>query len=112
MEYSGKPVSDKTEAPGLESPVHYWVPSIATSGLAFYTGTAIPAWQGSVFVGGLKSGELSRLEMRDGRVVSEERLFGEALKQRIRTVVNGPDGALYLLTDDSAGQLIRVTAAN
>jgi glucose/arabinose dehydrogenase len=112
MEYSGKPVSDKTEAPGLESPVHYWVPSIATSGLAFYTGTAIAAWQGSVFVGGLKSGELSRLEMRDGRVVSEERLFGEALKQRIRTVVNGPDGALYLLTDDSAGQLIRVTAAN
>ncbi len=111
MEYSGKPVSDKTEAPGLESPVHHWVPSIATSGLAFYAGTAIPAWHGSVFVGGLKSGELSRLEMRDGRVVSEERLFGEALKKRIRSVVNGPDGALYLLTDDSAGQLIRVTAA-
>ena len=111
MEYSGKPISDRTEAPGLESPVHHWVPSIATSGLAFYTGTAIPAWKSNVFVGGLKSGELSRLEMRDGRVVSEERLFGEALKKRIRTVVNGPDGALYLLTDDSAGQLIRVTAA-
>ncbi len=111
MEYSGKPVSDKTEAPGLESPAHYWVPSIATSGLAFYTGTAIPEWKGNVFVGGLKSGDLSRLEMRDGRIVSEERLFGETLKKRIRTVVNGPDGALYLLTDDSAGQLIRVTAA-
>ena len=111
-EYSGKSISDKTAAPGLESPVHYWVPSIATSGLAFYTGAAIPAWQGNVFVGGLKSGELSRLEMRDGKVVSEERLFGEALKKRIRTVVNGPDGALYLLTDESQGQLIRVTAAN
>jgi aldose sugar dehydrogenase len=110
-EYSGKPISDKTAAPGLESPVHYWVPSIATSGLAFYAGAAIPAWQGSVFVGGLKSTELSRLEMHDGRVVSEERLFGDVLKKRIRTVVNGPDGALYLLTDDSAGQLIRVTAA-
>ena len=111
MEYSGKPVSDKTEAPGLESPVHYWVPSIATSGLAFYTGTAIPAWQGNVFVGGLKSAELSRLELRDGRVVNEERLFGEALGKRIRAVVNGPDGALYLLTDEEDGELIRVTAA-
>jgi glucose/arabinose dehydrogenase len=111
MEYSGKPVSDKTEAPGLESPVHYWVPSIATSGLAFYTGSAIPAWKGNVFVGGLKAGELARLELRDGRVVNEERLFVEALGKRIRTVVNGPDGALYLLTDEDDGQLIRVTAA-
>jgi len=111
MEYSGKPVSDKTEAPGLEPPVHYWVPSIATSGLAFYTGSAIPAWQGNVFVGGLKVGELARLELRDGKVVNEERLFVEALGKRIRTVVNGPDGALYLLTDEEDGQLIRVTAA-
>ena len=111
MEYSGKPVTDKTEAPGLESPVHYWVPSIATSGLAFYTGSAIPEWQGNVFVGGLKVGELARLELRDGKVVNEERLFVEALGKRIRTVVNGPDGALYLLTDEEDGQLIRVTAA-
>lgn len=110
-EYSGKPVSDRTEAPGLESPVHYWVPSIATSGLAFYTGNAIPEWRGNVFVGGMKAGELARLELRDGKVVSEERLFGEALDKRIRAVVNGPDGALYLLTDEEDGQLIRVTAA-
>jgi len=110
-EYSGKPVSDRTEAPGLESPVHHWVPSIATSGLAFYTGTAIPAWQGNVFVGGLKSAELARLELRDGKVVGEERLFREALNQRIRAVVNGPDGALYLLTDEENGQLLRITAA-
>ena len=110
-EYSGKPVSDKTEAPGLESPVHHWVPSIATSGLAFYTGTAIPAWQGNVFVGGLKSAELARLELREGKVVGEERLFREALHQRIRAVVNGPDGALYLLTDEENGQLLRITAA-
>ncbi|MCX7053430.1 MAG: PQQ-dependent sugar dehydrogenase [Proteobacteria bacterium] len=111
MEYSGKPISDRTAAPGLESPVHYWVPSIATSGLAFYTGAAIPEWYGNVFVGGLKVGELARLELRDGKVVSEERLFVEALGKRIRTVVNGPDGALYLLTDEEDGQLIRVTAA-
>jgi glucose/arabinose dehydrogenase len=112
VEYSGKPISDRTEAPGLQSPVHYWVPSIATSGLAFYTGTAIPQWQGNVFVGGLKVGELARLELRDGKVVNEERLFVDALGKRIRTVVNGPDGALYLLTDEEDGQLIRVTAAN
>jgi glucose/arabinose dehydrogenase len=111
MEYSGKPVTDKTEAPGLESPVHYWVPSIATSGLAFYTGSAIPEWQGNVFVGGLKVGELARLELRDGKVVNEERLFVKELEKRIRAVVNGPDGALYLLTDEEDGQLIRVTAA-
>ena len=111
VEYSGKPVSDRTEAPGLESPVHYWVPSIATSGLAFYTGSAIPEWQGNVFVGGLKVGELARLELRDGKVVNEERLFVKELEKRIRAVVNGPDGALYLLTDEQDGQLIRVTAA-
>ena len=111
MEYSGKPVSDRTEAPGLESPLHYWVPSIATSGLAFYTGSAIPEWNGNVFVGGMKVGELARLELRDGKVVHEERLFAKELEQRIRAVVNGPDGALYLLTDEDDGQLIRVTAA-
>jgi glucose/arabinose dehydrogenase len=111
VEYSGLKVSDKQEAPGLESPVHYWVPSIATSGLAFYTGTAIPAWTGNVFVGGLASKELVRLEMRDGKVVHEERLFKDALGQRIRTVVNGPDGALYLLTDEPEGRVLRVVPA-
>jgi glucose/arabinose dehydrogenase len=111
-EYSGLKISDRTEAPGLESPVHHWVPSIATSGLAFYTGQSIPQWQGDVFVGGLKSGEVSRLQLRDGKVVSEERLFGSALDKRIRAVVNGPEGALYLLTDEEDGQLVRVTQAN
>jgi aldose sugar dehydrogenase len=111
-EYSGLKISDRTEAPGLESPVHYWVPSIATSGLAFYTGQSIPQWQGNVFVGGLKSGELSRLQLRDGKVTGEERLFGSELNKRIRAVVNGPDGALYMLTDEEDGQLVRVTQAH
>lgn len=108
LEYTGQKVSDKQQAPGLESPVHHWVPSIGVSGLAFYTGAAIPAWQGNVFVGGLASKELVRLEMRDGKVVHEERLFKDALGQRIRTVVNGPDGALYLLTDEPEGRILRV----
>jgi glucose/arabinose dehydrogenase len=110
-EYAGGKVSDKQEAPGLESPVHYWVPSIGTSGLAFYTGSAIPAWAGSVFVGGLVPKELARLEMRDGKVVHEERLLKQELGKRIRTVVNGPDGALYLLTDEPDGQILRIVTA-
>ena len=111
VEYSGLKVSDRTEAPGLESPVHHWVPSIGTSGLAFYTGAQIPAWTGSIFVGGLASMDLARLELRDGKVVHEERLFRKELGKRIRTVVTGPDGALYLLTDDGNGELIRVVPA-
>ncbi|HEX5649173.1 MAG TPA: PQQ-dependent sugar dehydrogenase [Steroidobacteraceae bacterium] len=112
VEYSGAKVSDRQEAPGLESPVHHWVPSIGTSGLAFYQGTAIPAWKDNVFVGGLATKELARLEMRDGKVVHEERLFRKELGKRIRTIVNGPDGALYLLTDESDGQIIRVVPAS
>ena len=111
VEYSGAKVSDKQQAPGLEPPVHYWVPSIGTSGLAFYTGSALPAWRGNAFVGGLATKELARLEMRDGKVVHEERLFKKELGKRIRTVVNGPDGALYLLTDESDGQILRVVPA-
>ena len=111
VEYSGAKVSDKQQAPGIEPPVHYWVPSIGTSGLAFYTGSALPAWTGNAFVGGLATKELARLEMRDGKVVHEERLFRKELGQRIRTVVNGPDGALYLLTDESDGRILRVVPA-
>ena len=111
VEYSGAKVSDKQQAPGLEPPVHYWVPSIGTSGLAFYTGSALPAWRGNAFVGGLATKELARLEMRDGKVVHEERLFKKELGKRIRTVVNGPNGALYLLTDESDGQILRVVPA-
>jgi glucose/arabinose dehydrogenase len=111
VEYSGAKISDKQQAPGMESPVHYWVPSIGTSGLAFYTGSALPAWKGNAFVGGLATKELARLEMRDGKVVHEERLFRKELGQRIRTVVNGPDGALYLLTDESDGRVLRVVPA-
>ena len=110
-EYSGGKVSDRSEAPGYVSPVHYWVPSIGTSGLAIYTGDAIPGWKGNVFVGGLASEDLARLELRDGKVQHEERLFGRELGQRIRTIVDGPDGALYLVTDEDDGRVLRITAA-
>jgi glucose/arabinose dehydrogenase len=111
VEYSGLKISDRAEAPGFESPVHHWTPSIGTSGLAFYTADRIAGWRGSVFVGGLASRDLARLELEDGRVVAEERLFKQELGKRIRAVVQGPDGALYLLTDESKGEILRVVCA-
>ena len=108
-EYSGAKITDRTEAPGMESPVHYWVPSIATSGLLFYTGERSRQWRGNVFVGGLVVEGAGAARNADGnRVVHEERLFGDTLRQRIRDVEQGPDGALYLLTDEGAGSLLRI----
>ena len=87
-------------------PVHYWVPSIAPSGMAFYTGDVFPEWQGDLFVGSLKFGVLVRLDVEGERVVKEERLL-DGVTQRIRDVVNGPDGAIYLL-DEGGGRVLRV----
>jgi aldose sugar dehydrogenase len=112
IEYSGKQISERPDAPGMEAPVHVWVPSIGTSGLVFYTGERIPQWRGNAFVGGLVSKELVRLEMDGNRVVHEERLFGATLKKRVRDVEQGPDGALYLLTDEADGELLRVVPAD
>ncbi|MEQ1440515.1 PQQ-dependent sugar dehydrogenase [Fontimonas sp. SYSU GA230001] len=107
-EYSGLAVGDGlTEAPGMEQPLYWWVPSIAPSGMAFYTAGRFPAWRGSLFVGSLKFGQLVRLELDDERVLREERLLGER-KQRIRDVRQGPDGYLYLLTDEADGAILRV----
>lgn len=108
VEYSGAKISDSGTAPGIEAPVHYWVPSIATSGLLFYTGERFPRWRGSAFVGGLASKQVARLEMDGNRVVREERLFESVLKERVRDVEQGPDGLIYLLTDDSNGRLLRI----
>ena len=107
-EYSGAPIHEQTQAPGMEQPVYYWDPVIAPSGMAIYTGTLFPEWQDNVFVGGLVSRALIRLRMHEDRVVGEEHLLKER-NQRIREVVQGPDGALYLLTDESDGKLLKVT---
>jgi glucose/arabinose dehydrogenase len=111
VEYSGAKISDSPTAPGIEPPVHYWVPSIATSGLLFYTGNRFPDWRGSAFVGGLKSKQLSRLELDGDRVVHEEVLLRGVIDQRIRDVVQGPDGSIYLLTDETNGRLLRIEPA-
>ena len=111
VEYSGKSISESPTAPGIEAPVHYWVPSIATSGLLFYTGDRFPQWRGNAFVGGLSSQQVSRLEMDGNRVVREEVLFKGVIGQRVRDVEQGPDGLIYLLTDQPDGQLLRIEPA-
>ena len=111
VEYSGATISESPTAPGIEPPVHYWVPSIATSGLLFYTGDRFPKWRGNAFVGGLKSKQLSRLEMDGNKVVHEEVLLRGVLDQRVRDVAQGPDGLIYLLTDEDNGRLLRIEPA-
>jgi len=106
-EYSGRPIHESTHAPAMEQPVYYWDPVISPSGLTIYSGNLIPEWRGDFLIGGLSSRALIRLVVRDGRVVGEERLLRDR-KERIREVVQGPDGALYLLTDESNGKLLRV----
>ncbi|MBM0106238.1 PQQ-dependent sugar dehydrogenase [Steroidobacter sp. S1-65] len=107
--YSGEPLGVATERPGIASAVKVWVPSIATTGLAFYTGDRLAPWRGNVFVGGLY-GMLVRLELDGERVVHEERLLTE-LKERIRDVRQGPDGCLYVLTDSPKGRLLKLDRA-
>jgi len=105
-EYSGPAIGEGTEKAGMEQPVHYWVPSIAPSGMAFHSGNGYPAWKGQLFVGALAARQLVRLAVDpDGSIRSEERI---AIDGRVRDVREGPDGALYLLTDEDAGQLLRV----
>jgi len=105
-----KAVGEGTHKSGMEQPVHYWVPSIAPSGMTFYSGPDFPGWRGSLFLGSLKFQELVRLELDQGRVVAEERLLSAEFG-RIRDVRQGPDGALYLLTDAAEGQLLKLVPA-
>jgi len=110
IDYNGAKIHEATAKPGMEQPIKYWVPSIAPSGMAFYTGNLFPQWKGSLFIGALAGRMLVRLSLDGNRVTGEERLLKE-LGERIRDVRQGPDGALYLLTDSDAGRLLRVTPA-
>jgi glucose/arabinose dehydrogenase len=107
VDYSGRPIGSGTEREGMEPPVHYWEPSIAPSGLAFYAGDAFPAWRGHALVGALAGRHLARLEMRGGRVLAEHRYLAD-LGERIRDVRVGPDGLVYLLTDSPQGRVLRL----
>ncbi|MDQ3263800.1 MAG: PQQ-dependent sugar dehydrogenase [Myxococcota bacterium] len=107
-EYSGQPAHDSTQAPGMEQPVYYWDPVIAPSGLTIYSGDLFPEWKGHFFIGGLAAGALVRLVVDQDKVIAEEWLLRDR-GERIREVVQGPEGALYLLTDSSNGKLLRLT---
>jgi aldose sugar dehydrogenase len=107
IDYSGAKIHEGTSKPGMEQPIYYWVPSIAPSGMAFYTGDAVPAWKGNLFVGALAGQHLTRLVLDGERVVGEEKLLGD-LGERIRDVRMGPDGAIWLLTDHPQGRVLRV----
>ncbi|GAB3292329.1 PQQ-dependent sugar dehydrogenase [Parahaliea aestuarii] len=110
VDYSGAHVSPYTQLPGMEQPLHYWVPSIAPSGMAWYGGSRFPDWRGDLFIGALVDKEVRHLEMENGSVVAETPLFSE-LGERIRDVYAAPDGYLYLLTDSETGKLVRVLPA-
>jgi glucose/arabinose dehydrogenase len=109
-EYTGLAIHRRTQAPGMEQPVYYWDPVISPSGMTIYSGAGFPEWQGNFFIGGLSSRALVRLVLKDDRVVGEERLLLER-GERIREVVQGPDDALYLLTDDPDGKLLKLSPA-
>jgi glucose/arabinose dehydrogenase len=106
-EYSGERIHATTQAEGLEQPVYYWDPVISPSGMTIYSGKLIAEWKGNVFIGGLSSKALVRLVLKNDKVVGEERLLTDR-RSRIREVVEGPDGALYLLTDADDGELLKV----
>jgi len=108
-EYDGKVINgDRTYQEGMEQPVYFWTPDIAPSGISFYSGRLFPDWRGNLFVAALAGKHLVRLVLRDGRVTAEERLLTE-MNARIRDVRDGPDGALYVMTDGMNGKILRLT---
>ena len=110
IDYSGAKIHASSAGDGMEQPVKYWVPSIAPSGMTFYTAKLFPKWTGSLFSGALAGKMLVRLSLSGNAVTGEERLL-QNLNERIRDVRQGPDGALWLLTDSSAGRILRVSPA-
>jgi len=104
----GTKIGEGTHDRYMEQPIYKWVPSIAPSGMMFYSGDQFPGWKGNLFVGSLKFGNLVRLELNGENIVDEERLLNFEFG-RIRDVVQGPDGLIYLLTDSSNGKLLRIS---
>jgi glucose/arabinose dehydrogenase len=111
IEYRGGPITGGiTAQAGMEQPIYYWDPVIGPSGMAFYTADLFPAWKGSLFIGGHETRDLVRLTLDGDRVVGEERLLTDLTpaRERIRDVRQGPDGALYLLTDSATARLLKL----
>jgi aldose sugar dehydrogenase len=111
IDYNGAKIHESTHKDGMEQPLWHWVPSIAPSGMAFYTGDLFASWKGNLFVGALAARLLVRLERDGDKITKEERLLTD-LRERIRDVRQGPDGALWLLTDNPTGRILRLAPVN
>lgn len=108
--YFGGEIGEGTHKPGMEQPIYYWDPSIAPSGMTFYTGDKFPKWKGNLLVGALSYRLVARLVLDGENVVKEERLL-DGFGDRIRDVRQGPDGYVYLVTDESDGRILRLEPA-
>lgn len=102
------PIRDDHQGQGFEEPLYHWTPSIAPSGMTFYRGNKFKDWKNDLFVGALKDRHLAKLTIKDNKVIKEEKLLTE-LESRIRDVVEGPDGLLYVLTDSASGKIIQLS---
>lgn len=111
VDYSGAKIGEGTKKEGMEQPVYYWDPSIAPSGMTFYTGSRFPAWRGNILVGALAGQSVARLDVEGDKVTGEERMLRN-IGERIRDVRQGPDGLVYLLTDSGQGRILRVKPAD
>lgn len=111
VDYTGAQISPYSELPGLEQPLLHWTPSVAPSGLTLYRGALFAQWRGDLFASTLAERSVRRIRMLHGKLAGEEVLF-EELEERIRDVRSGPDGALYLLTDNAKGRVLKVVPAD
>jgi glucose/arabinose dehydrogenase len=108
IEYQGAPITGGVTAKdGMEQPLYYWDPVIAPSGMFFYTGSLFPQWKGNLFIGGMVTTNIVRLDVQGEKIVGEERLLKD-LKERIRDVEQGPDGAIYAITDSPTGRILKI----
>lgn len=107
--YGGGKIGEGTHKEGMEQPLYKWVPSIATAGFIFYTGDKFPQWKNNILLASLREQTLVRLTLDGDKVTSEERLLKKELGQRYRSVIQGPDGLVYLVTDESKGKILQLS---
>ncbi|MES2825211.1 MAG: PQQ-dependent sugar dehydrogenase [Pseudomonadota bacterium] len=107
--YGGGKIGEGTHKDGMEQPIYKWVPSIATAGFIFYTGDKFPQWKNNILLTSLREQTLVRLVLDGNKITKEERLLKNELGQRLRTVVQGPDGLIYLTTDESDGKILQLS---
>lgn len=106
--YGGGKIGEGTHKQGMEQPAYKWVPSIATAGFIFYTGDKFPQWKNNILLTSLKEQTLVRLVLDGDKITKEERLLKNELGQRLRSVIQGPDGLVYLVTDESKGKILQI----